>query len=76
MSPKPAKSKICRDKEKLSKKLLEAVSQVTALQNEHSSNLINGGDGLPRIELAIEAARKKWEKARNAYTAHLREHGC
>jgi hypothetical protein len=76
MSPQSAKSNICAEKERLSKKLLKAVSELTALQNAQGANLISGGDGLPRIEIAIEAARKRWENARTVLATHLDEHGC
>jgi hypothetical protein len=76
MSPDTAKAKICPEKVRLSKQVLESIRAVTALQSEHTANVIRGGEGLPRIELALEAARKRWEAARDAYLAHIREHDC
>ena len=74
MPPQPAKARVCPDRERLSKALLKAVSDVAELQSEQTANIISGGFGLPRIELALKAARGRWEDARTAYTAHLLEH--
>lgn len=71
-----SQAKICREKKRLSNKLLDAMSALTALQSNHAADLIAGGDGIPDIKLAIESARKQWERARTAYSAHLSEHGC
>ena len=76
MSPELTKARICAERERLSKRVIEAVSELAALQSEHSSDLIRGGNGLPRIEVAVEAARKKWEQARNAYIGHIKQHRC
>ena len=74
MTPQPPKAKICPDRERLSETLLKAVSVVLELQSEQTANIISEGSGLPRIELALAAARQRWEDARNAYTAHILEH--
>ena len=73
MAPKPA---ICVEKERLSQQLYNALTAVTFLQNAEATDLIHGGDGLPRMDLALAAARERWGKARLAYAAHLQEHGC
>jgi len=76
VAPDPARSKICAERERLSRVVLDAVGELMALQAEQSSDLISGGDGLPRIDLAITAARRNWEKARDNYVAHVQAHGC
>lgn len=76
MSPGPARPKICPDKQRLSDELLEAVNAVAELQARQTRNVIESGEGLPRFNLALEAARAKWETAREAYLAHVLEHGC
>ena len=76
MSPETAKVKICNKRERLSQQLLDAVSAIATLQTQQSANLISGGEGLPRVEVAIEAARKGWEGAGDAYISHIMEHEC
>ena len=71
-----SQAKICAEKKRLSNKLLETISALTTLQSNHGAYLIAGGDGLPGVKRAIESARKQWEKAKTAYSAHLLEHGC
>lgn len=61
---------MCSERKRLGQKLLEAMSALTALQSNQ------GGDGLPKIKIAIQRARERWEKAKTAYAAHLRGHGC
>ena len=74
--PEPAKAPICVEKERLSKRVLQAISQLTALKSKQSASRVSGVAGLPEIEEAIEAARKRWDKARESYAQHLRDHGC
>ena len=73
MSPKPAP---CAEKERLSQALYAALTAVTSLQNIQATDLIQGGDGLPGMDLALTAARAEWGKARSAYVTHLQAHGC
>ncbi len=74
MSPESTKAKVCSDKKRLAQKLLEAISALTALQNNQGANLI--ARGLPHIRIAIQGASEQWEKAKTAYAAHVRGHGC
>ncbi len=66
----------CIENRKLLSELIDAMSAITRLQDAQMQDLINGGSGLPRIDLALKAARRDWDKIRRAYLAHLAEHGC
>ncbi len=76
MPAQPAKAQVCKEKQRLSDELLEAASALTVIQTEQTRNLISGAEGLGRVELALDAARAKWNSAREAYLNHVREHGC
>lgn len=67
---------ICREKQRLSDEMVEALRVLTGLQNDQTTDLIQGGAGLPHIEAAIQRARSQWERSKNAYKAHMREHAC
>ena len=73
MALKPA---VCGEKDRLAQALHDALTAVTSLQNAQATDLIQGGNGLPGMDLASKAAREEWGKARSAYAAHLQEHGC
>ena len=74
MSPESTKAKVCSDKKRLAQQLLEAMSALSALQNKHGANLV--ARGWPHIRIAIQGASERWEKAKTAYAAHIRGHGC
>ena len=66
---------ICTDKQRLSDEVLDALSALTTLHAGQASDLIKGGSGLPRLDIALNAARGKWERAKQVYKMHVREHG-
>lgn len=76
MTPQPMKAGVCAEKCRLSEELQCALNDFTHLRSAESEHLIGGGSGLPGIELALQEARSKWEKAKRAYVEHLRNHGC
>lgn len=49
---------------------------IAQLQDAQMNDLIHGGDGLPRMDIALKRARREWERARELYLAHIAEHGC
>lgn len=66
----------CLVQRRLLNELAEAMRAIAQLQDAQMSDLIHGGDGLPRMDLALKRARFEWEKARGDYLVHLAEHGC
>ena len=69
-------SALCWERRKLTEELLEAMRAITHLQEAQTGDVISGGSGLPRIDLALTAARRSWKTARNAYFGHVKKHGC
>ncbi|HEY1242510.1 MAG TPA: hypothetical protein VGF16_18240 [Bryobacteraceae bacterium] len=67
---------LCDDKVQLSRMMIHYAAAILSLQTKHSDDLIAGGEGVRNFAEKLEAARMKWENARQAYLFHLREHGC
>jgi len=67
---------LCDDKLRLSRMMIEYAAAILSLQTRHSDDLIAGGEGVWKFAEKLEAARMKWENARQAYLLHLTEHGC
>lgn len=65
---------ICAEQQRLLHGLEESMRAIAELHDAQMNDLFRGGDGLPRMDLALKRARREWEKARHAYLAHLREH--
>lgn len=76
MASPSKKAAICAEKRRLFDELQRSLAALTSLQNAQSRNLIDGGAGLPRIELALQEARTNWGKTKQEYQHHLRVHGC
>ena len=73
--PRP-EAKLCFQKRQLLDAFLQAVHEVVELQDQQMTHFVEGGGGFERIDLAIEAARKKRDTARRLYVLHLTAHGC
>ena len=73
--PRPD-AKLCFQKQELLDAFLQAVHEVVELQDQQMTHFVEGGGGFERIDLAIEAARKKRDTARRLYVLHLSAHGC
>lgn len=73
--PRP-EAKLCFQKQQLLDAFLQAVHEVVELQDQQMTDFVEGGGGFERIDLAIEAARKKRDTARRLYVLHLTAHGC
>lgn len=67
---------LCDAKLRLSRLMVDAAAALLKLQTENSDSLIFGGVGVLNFSAKLEAARMKWENARQVYLLHLREHGC
>jgi hypothetical protein len=64
--PRP-EAKLCFHKQQLLEAFLQAVHEVVELQDQQMTHFVEGGGGFERIELAVEAARKKRDTARRLY---------
>ena len=71
-----AETKICAEKQRLSEQLFEKIRTIAHLQSGQATNLVDGGLGLPQIDVSLKAARENWDRAKEAYILHVREHGC
>jgi hypothetical protein len=78
-SPKPLSSpvppKVCPEREHLSDLYIEAVRDIVSLL-DYEVKAIAGGASLDRVDLALELARSKKHKIKQAYLLHVRVHGC
>jgi len=70
------KDSICAEKQRLAKAFLAAVQEVMRLQAEQLAQLAGGGEGLARFDLALEAAHRRRDEIKLAYTLHVQRHGC
>jgi hypothetical protein len=59
-------AKECAEKARLSEILLHATTVLNALERGEA----------PKRGITLETARKNWRVAKEAYFAHIREHGC
>ena len=56
--------------------LLKAIRALNTLQQAQTSHLLRAGESLPRVELALKAARIRWDSAKLAYLNHVQMHRC
>ena len=56
--------------------MLYAVRELQALHDREIEDLVRGGIGLDRLELALELARKRRDEAKAMYLVHVRAHCC
>ena len=66
----------CSDKLRLAEEFVTAVQDVMKLQDGEMAEMVSGGDGLSRFDLALNAARRKRDEAKRAYMVHIHAHGC
>jgi len=66
---------VCLEQGRLLKALADAMAAITRLQQAQLADVINGGDGLPRMDLALTRARREWERAREIYLVNVALHG-
>ncbi len=55
---------------------LEAIRQLTLLQNEQAKAVIEGDPDFSRFDLLIHMANEKKDHAKYALLLHMQEHGC
>lgn len=55
---------------------LAAMHEVLTLQDREAGEIARGGEGLDRFGIALKAARRKKDAAREACMQHVAEHGC
>jgi len=75
LAPAPRPAAICANKQILSDEVLDALRVLTTVHALQASDVIRGDPGLPGLDLALTAARAKWEQAKQGYKIHVLEHG-
>jgi hypothetical protein len=55
---------------------LDAIRQLTLLQNEQAKAVIEGDSDFSRFDLLIHMANEKKDHAKYALLLHMQEHGC
>lgn len=66
----------CAEKHRLSERFVEAARDIVKLQDAETKTVTSEGSGLPRLDLAMEVARKRMDEVKAAYLQHVKEHGC
>jgi hypothetical protein len=66
----------CPEKQRLSNEFVAAVGEVMSLQSKEMQMVAHRGSGIERFELALDAARRKRDRAKREYRQHLESHGC
>lgn len=73
MAPKPI---ACEEKQRLTGAFLDAFRDLVTLHDSEMGDLVAGGAGLQRSNLALQRARQRRDDARAALLRHVRAHGC
>ena len=76
MAPEYRKISPCPDKQRLSKAFVAAVHEVMSLQSKEMQMVAQRGAGIDRFDLALDAARRKRDRAKREYNLHVVSHGC
>jgi hypothetical protein len=75
MLSSPVPPTVCPEREHLSDLYVEAVRDIVSLL-DYEVKAIAGGASLDRVDLALELARTKKNKIKQAYLLHVHVHGC
>ena len=66
---------LCLEKRRLLEAFTDAVHQVTLLQQQQVTDIINDDD-FSRLDLLLHLANERKDLAKYAYLQHVDEHGC
>lgn len=67
---------LCADRVRHMEAFLDAIRQLTLLQNEQAKAVIEGDSDFSRFDLLIHMANEKKDHAKYALLLHMQEHGC
>ena len=76
MAPDTRTISPCPEKQRLSNAFVAAVRDVMSLQSKEMQMVAHRGSGIERFELALDAARRKRDRAKREYRRHVEAHGC
>jgi len=66
----------CAAKQELVNDFLEAVHDITVLQNEQAQAVIDDDLDFSRFDVLLHLAQEKKDTAKYAWIAHVETHGC
>jgi len=66
----------CAEKNRLLNEFLEAIQELTALQNQQTQAVILGDSEFDRFDVLLHLAQEKKEQAKYAWIAHVEAHQC
>ena len=66
----------CEVKQKLVNDFLEAVREITVLQNAQAQAVIDDDPDFSRFDLLLHIAQEKKDLAKYSWIAHVETHGC
>ena len=68
--------RICGERVCHMEEFLEAIRELTQLQNEQAKAVIEGDPEFSRFDLLIHMANQRKDRAKYALLLHVQEHGC
>ncbi len=66
----------CEEKQRLMDAFLEAIHELNALQTEQIQAVIAGDSEFSRLDILLQLAQQKKDRAKYEWIAHLEEHHC
>ena len=66
----------CEEKNRLLNELLQAIRELTTLQNQQTRAVIDGDRDFARFDVLLHVAQEKKEAAKYAWMAHVEKHHC
>ncbi len=66
----------CREKARLAARFLDAVRELTAIQQRQTQAVIDGDPDFARFDEALHLAHENKDAAKYAWIAHVEQHGC
>jgi len=67
---------LCEEKNRLLRAFLDAIRELTALQNQQTQAVIEGDADFIRFDMLLHVAQQRKEAAKYAWIAHVEEHHC
>jgi hypothetical protein len=67
---------LCTTKQRLSDAFLDAVREVTHIENQQIQSVIEGDEDFTRFDLLLHFAQEQKDMAKYAWIAHVEAHGC
>jgi hypothetical protein len=66
----------CAERRKLLDALLEAIQQVTVVQEQQMLAVLQGDEDFARFDILLHVVQQGKELAKYRYIAHVEKHGC